>query len=254
MKIGIRLLSLVLACPLLACGAEPSSEDDGGGGGELRPGCETTPSCTDHTIQALGLQPTVAPGSITNTKEDGGFVSRIDATAGGFTANPPHAYVYGRFTRSGLEKVEISDEEALESTEWDIAFRRFIIRINSGNSGPSCIEAAALEKGFFFEDVSSALAAEAEYKFDEFYTQGCEFIDDGTGLSTSPGTALSSYYQYGSCLMMTKRVYALRLARGENIKLEVLGYYGEKQALCDEEGVASSDRSGHIVIRWAFLE
>ncbi len=217
------------------------------------PGCETTPSCTDHTIQALGLQPTVAPGSITNTKEDGGFVSRIDATAGGFTANPPHAYVYGRFTRSGLEKVEISDEEALESTEWDIAFRRFIIRINSGNSGPSCVEAAALEEGILFEDVS-APAAEADYEFDEFYTQSCEFIDDGTGLSTSPGTALSSYYQYGSCLMMTKRVYALRLARGENIKLEVLGYYGEKQALCDEEGVASSDRSGHIVIRWAFLE
>ena len=42
-----------------------------------------------------------------------------------------------RFTPNGLEKVEIDDETALESMDWDMSLRRFILRLNGGATGAS---------------------------------------------------------------------------------------------------------------------
>ncbi len=100
----------------------------------------TPVSCEEQMIPEMALQPGVAPGQISNDASDrqqGLWLSEIDATAGGAFSNPPHAYVYGRFTDNGMEKVDLGDEAALESMDWDIAFRRHIIRLNGGASGPS---------------------------------------------------------------------------------------------------------------------
>ena len=47
--------------------------------------------------------------------------------------------MYAKFTANGLVKLDtLSDMTALDSMDWDIAFRRYVVRINSGFSGPSC--------------------------------------------------------------------------------------------------------------------
>src|SRR5690606_21099415 len=100
----------------------------------------TPPSCVDESFLELNLFSTTSPAAITNTAEDAGWQTHVDATGGGFS--PSQSYVYARFTDEGLVNVEVSDETAFDSMEWDIAFRRFIVRLNSGPSGPSCVSAA----------------------------------------------------------------------------------------------------------------
>jgi len=64
------------------------------------------------------LNDQVTPGLITNEAEGAGWRSTIDATAGGPFASNPDSYTYGRFTDTGLEKVELADDASLDSTGW----------------------------------------------------------------------------------------------------------------------------------------
>ena len=53
------------------------------------------------------------------------MASMVDATAGGIMDAPTNPWIYLRFTPEGLRKVEVDDLQALESTDWDIAAKRF---------------------------------------------------------------------------------------------------------------------------------
>src|SRR5262245_16087908 len=105
----------------------------GGGTGACMPG---TVACSDQVILEPNLQKDITKGLITDMADGTGWISAVDATAGGAFAPTPESYTYAKFTDQGLTKVMISDEMALDSVDWDIAFRRYVIRINSGNSGP----------------------------------------------------------------------------------------------------------------------
>jgi len=251
---GLWLIPFVLAAA--GCGA------DGTGGGDTNPSGDTLAdpvpvACADQVILALDLQPTVAPGLITNADTGSAWDTDVDARAGGFGANPPDAYVYGSFTDSGLSKVAIDDESALESMDWDIAFRRYIIRINSGDSGPSAVVAFRMPNGTTFDAVD-AVPASAEFYPDDDFSPTCTIINDGSGLDPSPATALSGFWSYSSCLQMTGNVYLIELRSGRHLKLEVLHYYkASAQAQCQSSpGTFQSmgAESGSIGVRWAFLD
>lgn len=252
------VLAVGLALAAAACGDDETDDGAGGTGGGTAAVCEepTAVACEDAMIQEMALQADPAPGAIVNEADGAGFVSRIDATAGGAFANPPHAYVYGRFTATGLEKVELDDEAALASMDWDIAFRRYVIRVNSGDSGPSCVAAARLPNGTAYETATAPDAG--AYRVDDFYTDDCSFVPDGSGLPSSPATVLAGYYSYAGCLQMSGNVYVVRLADGRTVKLTVTGYYApeEKQQYCEENGTNPPDPSGSATfsVRWAFLE
>ncbi|KYG01952.1 hypothetical protein BE20_52035 [Sorangium cellulosum] len=261
---------------LCACGSdEPANPGaggagggagDGGGGSTAGPVCsEPTPvPCEDEVFQQMNLQSDVAPGELSNEQDGGGFRSLIDATAGGAFASEPHAYVYARFTDGGLEKVEISDEASLGSMDWDIAFRRYVVRINSGHSGPSCVTAARLPGTPDYDALAEA-PGELRLRSDEYFTSDmsdmsdmsdtCELIPDGSGLE-SPATALSGYWKYPGCVQMSGAVYVLQLADGRRVKLTVTHFYDEEnQAKCQETGEVPMGDTGaaNLQIRWAFL-
>lgn len=64
------------------------------------------------------------------------FVEDLDATAGGVSADaddPSNRWTYFSFATG---EVVLSDEEALTSDAWDLGFKRFNIKSNSGPSGP----------------------------------------------------------------------------------------------------------------------
>lgn len=279
------LLCGLLACTLLA-GASACSSDDtqspsggettgtttgsgggntgsgggdtgsgGSGGGSAGPKCSEEVPCSDQVIQQLDLQPTVAPGLIANQPDGSGWMTQVDGTAGGFGAQPPHAYVYGRFTDTGLEKVNISDEDALDSKDWDIAFRRFIVRLNSGNSGPACVVAAPIPGAPAYDDVAAVPDNLPQYRADEYFTEGCTLIDDGSGLG-SPATALASYWEYPGCVAMTNNVFIVQTNEGKRLKLTVTDYYTpDIQDQCDTTGSVPMSGSGaaNFRLRWAFL-
>jgi hypothetical protein len=213
----------------------------------------TAPACTDESFLELALVTDANPAMIENTPDGEGFATHVDATAGGF--NPSLAYVYARFTDEGLERVDVGDEEAFDSMDWDIAFRRFVIRLNSGVSGPSCVGGARTAAGTDYDTLTEADDA-LEYRVEEYFTESCEYVPDGSGLM-SPGTALQSFWRYPGCVQMTGNVYVIRLASGRRLKLVVTSYYDPAvQETCDttDSVPMANTGSGNIRFRWAFLE
>ena len=219
------------------------------------PACEPTdPPCQDEQILDLGFNEDPTGGSIGEEgTEPGVFISHIDATAGGF--NGTLGYTYAKFTDEGLAVVDISDEESLESTDWDIAARRFILRLNSGVSGPSCVVGGRTVPGTTFEGLTTVpvgVTLRAEQYYD---TDACEYVPDTSGIG-SPQTVLSSFWSYPGCVAMTGNIYVVRLASGRHVKLQVLSYYTPNvQDKCDADGEAPSPNgSGNLRVQWAFLD
>ncbi len=230
----------------------------GGSGGGAAALCTTPPAvpCSDQVVVEMNLQSDVTTGAISSDADGAGFRSKVDATAGGAFVPKPESYTYGRFTATGLEKVEISDEKALESMDWDIAFRRYVVRINSKYSGPSCVQAARVP-GKTYDEVT-AVPEKLTYHVDDYFTDSpdCSLIPDGSGLPGSPANALSSYWTYGNCVKMSHNVFVVALADGRHLKLEVESYYtAAVQDQCDTKDSIPQDNTGsaNFVVRWAFL-
>ena len=257
----LGLLSLVLVES--GCGdsggsdLDPGSSDAGfvaaDSGTTTAQTCEAvTVTCQDQSIQQLPLFTAPSPAAITDESVDtDNFITFIDSSGGGIAPN--QSYVYARFTEQGLEKVAIGDEAALESTDWDVAFRRFVIRFNSGVSGPSCVGVGRTAPGTTFAGLTS-VPANLDYRTEEYFSASCELItDSGIG---SPATAMISYWTYQACVEMTGNVYVISLADGRFVKLEVLSYYTqENQDICNATGaVPIPSGSGNTRIRWAFIE
>lgn len=207
--------------------------------------------CTDDQILELNLLKSVSKRNIVNTAEGNGFLSEVDATAGGF--QPTEAFLYARFTATGLERVDVSDHAALDSTEWDIAFRRYVVRLNSGVSGPSCVSAGVLPNKTVYDDVTSASASVTMEK-EAYYSPSCLMVEDGSGLK-APGTVLSPYWKYASCVQMTGKVFQVQLADGRLIKLTFTEFYApEAQVTCNKSGTVPMGTPGaKLRLRWAEL-
>lgn len=213
--------------------------------------CTHTVMCTDQSIQQLSLFRQVNSAMVTNTSAAGVFTSSIDATGGGMSPN--RSYVYAKFTDTGLQRVDIGDEDAFTSSDWDIAFRRFIIRLNSGISGPSCVTGARTATGTTFDGVTSVPSGLA-YRTEEYFTATCDYVPDGSGLM-SPGVALQSFWEYPGCVKMTLNVFVLELADKRHVKFQVTRYYSQAaQMECDTVNtIPTPSGAGNYQVKWAFL-
>lgn len=228
----------------------------GGGSGFV---CDRhTVPCADQAIMNLDLKSTVAPGVVVNTADGTGWRSTIDSRAGATSGlqSPPEGYVYARFTDQGLSKLPLTDMAALDSLDWDIAFRRFVVRINGGDSGPSCVAAQVIPNGTSYASIT-AVPSGLVLEGDDFYTDTCAFLNDGKGLMTSPNTYLSSFYDYPAmCVKMTNLAYVLRLQDGRHVKLTIDTYYQTEvgQTTCDTTGTSGGVGGGTIRMRWQYLD
>jgi len=219
------------------------------------PLCEfTEPACSDEQIATLQFSEDRDGGPITEEgTTPGEFSTHIDATAGGF--NGTLGYTYARFTDEGLVAVDLSDEEALESLDWDIAFRRYIARLNSGVSGPSCVLGGRTAPATTFEGLTAVPGA-LTFRAEQYFTaDGCEYVPETSGIG-SPLTILSSFWNYDGCVTMTGNIYIVKLRSGRHVKLQMQSYYSPSvQAACDANGSAPTPNgAGNIRMRWAFID
>ncbi|MCB9713875.1 MAG: HmuY family protein [Myxococcales bacterium] len=229
--------------------AEPTDGDaSSGGADETGPG---TSDCDDQMILDLGLVGgLVSEGEVSSTTSAQGWASMVDATAGGIMDAPTNPWIYLRFTPEGLRKVEVDDLQALESTDWDIAAKRFGLRLNGGVSGPSQVSAVALE-GMTYEDVTE-LPPGAELAQESFYDADCTLIDDGSGQG-APAYLLAQWWTYPGCVATTGVPFILQLDDGSLVKLVVDAYYESGQDQCNETGMMGMG-SAQLTWRWAYLE
>ena len=251
------LLSLILALGCFACGEDPGEEPpppdvDAAppppppGGGE----CSDV-FCTDDIILDMSLHfDRTSDGDVTNVDDNGDWLSTIDATAGGFLNAAENAFLYMKFTQDGLVKVDIDDETALSSTDWDIAARRYVVRLNGGTSGSSCVGAAFLP-GENYANVTEEPPGTV-YEYDQSYDATCTAVDDGSGLPGSPDVALTGWWGYTTCVTTTNIPILIKLADDSVVKMVVESYYGTGQDLCNTDGTPG-DPSAMLTARWQFL-
>ncbi|MCX4241047.1 HmuY family protein [Paraliomyxa miuraensis] len=215
------------------------------------PSCDHAVACEDAMILDLGLVDGVtSEGAVSSMPDGAGFVSEIDASAGGLPNAPMNPWVYMRFTDEGLQRVDIDDLQSLGSHDWHIAAKRFAIRINGGTGGPSCVQ-AALADGVAYEELD-AVPGGAAFAEEAFYDDGCTLVDDGMGQG-SPNYLLTPWWGYAGCVATTGVPFVLQLPDGRTLKLVIDAYYGSGQEGCNETGMMGSD-SAHFTWRWSFLE
>jgi hypothetical protein len=243
-----RATALLMALSLTACGEtqEPPPPEP------RRCEASATPvRCLEPSIDQLNLKSVPSTWEI---KEEGTtpgeFHTYVDARAGG--SQVTQSYTYARFTPQGLSGVELDDQAALASADWDIAFRRFVIRVNSGVSGPSCTTVARLPAGTSFDSVK-AVDASWEFLPEDYFSESCEVISESE--LGDPRTRLSSFWRYEACVAMTGSVFVARLADGKHVKLQVTSYYApEQQAVCDTtDKVPAPPDAARIRLKWAYL-
>ena len=247
-----RFNKMIMALTLISTGCAGEKADTAEDTPVLDSVCDelTEVPCVDQIILDLGLQDDkVAEGSVETSTDGADFVTEVDARAGGMMNAASNPWVYVKLTRTGTEKVEIDDETALESMDWDLAFKRFNIRVNSGTSGPSCVGSDALSNEDY--DSLSEAPADVEYSYEEFYTAECAFIDDRSGLE-NPLLVLGEWWTYPGCVATSMIPHVMQLADGSVVKLVVEEYYGSGQDNCNSGGGMGSD-SALITFRWAYL-
>jgi hypothetical protein len=239
-----------LAGLLSGCaGDRGESETDGG----IEPVC-TTPTevgCIDALITTLSLHDDkVSTGEVVNVAEGSDWVSTLDATAGGFGQSQNFPWLYVKFTPDGLKRVDIDDESAVTDMSWDLGAKRFILRLNGGSSGPSCVGAVPfLERAY--ADLTSVPEG-LSFVQDDYVTPDCTIINDSSGLPDSPQVALGGWWEYPGCVKTTGVPFLIQLQDGSVVRFVVEQYYATGQETCNSSSTPGTG-GGTLRIRWGFV-
>lgn len=251
----IRPEPLILATLLLAgCpeNTEDTPKDDTGETATSESLCPepTDPPCVDAMILDLSLHDDrVSDGAVTTTQDGDDFVTVVDATAGGFGQDANNPWVYVRFAADGASRVDLDDETALESLEWHLALRRFHIRLNSGDGGPSCVLADP-QAGSSYADISE-VPESVDFQEEDIYDGACELQMDAYGMSPA-WTVYGWWESAGQCVQTTGLPFLVRLDDGRVLKMVVEAYYASGQEDCNASGTPG-ESSGTITLRWRQL-
>jgi hypothetical protein len=228
-------MSYRIACALAAAALSASACADDSDPGIDMP--DANPACPEPN-SAL-----TSPWQYVDAVSEGvvsadGALTLIDATAGGGANAADNPYLYLAFTGDAVEKVDVTDLDSYGDPRWDLALKRFVLRVNGGDSGPGGVEVAAVEAEAF-ADVT-AVPAGAVFTTDDWVTDDCQL---NAGMTGEPLTAMGDWYDYDVAtnrLAPRSLVYVLRRPDGSAIKLSIASFYHD-------------DISGFYEIEWASL-
>jgi hypothetical protein len=137
------------------------------------------------------------------------------------------------FSFGKKDTISITDSEALTDTSWDIAFRRTVVKTNSGISGIKNVRVANLAMAHSPDSINFNGVTD---------TTG---IRDRDWISDSYAYAVGDWYTYDQMhhtMDLTNYVYTLKDAEGKYVKFTVSGLYGG----------GMPPNMGNIVIRYVY--
>lgn len=204
--------------------ADLAGASDGsiGGSSDLAAGPDLLPRCElPYDQRAINMVSTGAVTVVTDPGDPDTFTAQVDATAGGSTSYSKNPFVYLDLIAG--KKVEITDVQAVQSGAWDIAFKRWQVKLNGGDSGPGGVGAAIIP-GKDLAEVKTAPAG--PYAEDSYFDAKCMVqLDPIGGLQT----VLSEWYDYDGAtmrLLPKKEVIVLpRRDKKGHIKVQITEYY-----------------------------
>lgn len=247
-----RCLRLSVAlCALCACESQAIDGAAAGGaasngGSAAGGGVGAGKSCSAALRQALVLVDQVTPGEVSLLSQaNGELVVYVDASTGGIGGQDVQPWVYVSLRSGG--RVDLTDLEALASTDWDLAFKRSIVRTNSGDSGPG--EGGALPVTRAWATLTRDFAAGLALPLEAWFDADCTLLTDATGAVTTTFAAWSIYDPANHRLAPAPAtVFVVRGGDGALYKVSILDYYSRP------DGTTGARDGGHYKLRVAALE
>jgi HmuY protein len=237
MRFWLALLVAVSAGPIAGCsstplddtndeaaagGADGSPGSDGGaGGGDSSPKPEPNP-CQGALRQSLGLVDELSGGAVATLEADETEAKIfVDASAGGVDGQDRFPWVYLSLERGAA--AALTDLEALESTEWDLAFKRFVVRTNGGDSGPG--RGGALRVALTWDDVDQSTLGDVVLPQESWFDDECNLTTDENGELITTFSGWSQYDQAAHVLTPANVVFITAAADGSLYKVAIEDYY-----------------------------
>ncbi len=157
------------------------------------------------------------------TKEDPEEPVGTGATTKTFDARAYDKWVYFSFDKG--EEVEITDFQ--NSTEWDIAFHRFDVRVNCGTSGPG--QGGSISMGQVNFDAVTTAPTEGYSLNDSISIVNEE--GNWTNPVTVPGDTIVGKWLYFTGpppqYNITNEIYVVKTAQGKYSKIWLKDYYND---------------------------
>jgi hypothetical protein len=223
-----KRFSFLLSAPLLfvACSSNtvtPVGVAPDGGGGDPDAGITDGPGggtlCSSARDQLLGPVDKTSTATVTILSDENGKKTiYVDASVGGPAGVKTNARVYldlGAGTR-----VSVTDKSAVESKDWDLALKRYVVYTNSGDGGPGTGGAVQLSKPF--ASVTAADVTAATPVAESFFDADCNAKLDPT---QAPATTFAEWYDYENTIPTPKPVtYVVRGGTGRLYKVGIKAY------------------------------
>jgi hypothetical protein len=121
-------------------------------------------------------------------------------------------------------RVEVSDLGALESAAWDLAFERFVVRTNGGDSGPG--QGGALRVALGFDDVDASTLGDRALPTEAWFDDDCNLTLDDSGAPVTTFSGWSEYDQATHVLSPAAVTYLVSGGDGALYKVAIEDYYG----------------------------
>ncbi len=186
-------------------GSDAGMQEDVATIGDVSSGTTLDHRCGDALAQDWPFHDAVSAGSISTTDDSGVKTTTIDASAGGQMAAKNNPFIY--LDLSTGQKVDVNDFDAFKNGGWDLAFKRYIVRTNSADSGPGDVSMAKMSETTF-DAVTSAPTDANAWQQDVSYDDSCQPLTDPIGtlktainyLNEDNATGSESWYDYSAGL------------------------------------------------------
>jgi hypothetical protein len=199
--------------------------------------------CTSALRQELSLVQMVSMGVVSTLSGDASDRTLyIDASAGGVSGGDKNPWVY--ISLSTGQAVAIDDWAALTSKDWDLAFKRYVVRTNSGDSGPG--QGGAIRVALAWDKVTTATLGAQMLPSESLLDGNCMVNFDANGEVITTFTDWDEYDEASHVLNAADVVYITASASGKLYKVKILDYYSTPQGVTGGE-------PGHYKLRIAPL-
>lgn len=228
--------STTITPPASTADAGTTEDDSGIAGGQTQ--------CTAARKSHLVPIAKVSTGEVKVISEaDGVTTLYVDASAGGAMESATSPRVYIKLVG---ERVDVNDNDAFTSADWDLALKRVDIYTNSGDAGPGKGGAAKISKAF--DKVTAADADAAELAPEQFFDENCEGRKDEASFII---TTFSGWYDYavgGGPTVKANTTFVVRGADGTSrYKVGIVSYTAKS------DGSTDGQATGRFLLKVAAL-
>jgi hypothetical protein len=119
--------------------------------------------------------------------------------------------------------VALTDLDALKSTAWDLALKRFVVRTNGGDSGPG--QGGALRVALAWDSVDGSTQGNRVLPTESWFDADCNLTTGDQGELITTFTGWSEYDLATHTLAPADAVFLTGGGDGARYKVAVLDYY-----------------------------